>query len=687
MKQGTRPASSPAADSLRQITREVIQLSASDAVPTDFFRELLTRAVVALAAPHGAVWGRTPTGEFERLCRQNPAGGPAELEGPAKTCHEALLRAGLGNAEPAFYPAPAEGDAAANDHPFAFGVLFVPILVADRPEALIEIWLEPDRQPQAIPGMLQFLSRLADLSAVFLLRHAERTRGGQEEVWERLEGFSRRIHDSLHPTEVAFLVANEGRQLAGCDRLSVALRRGKSSIEAVSGVEKVDPRSNLVRRMRRLCDRVLDWGEPLVYRGQPDRTLPPEVLRELDEYLEECHSKLLVVLPLRTERERKKKTPPHSALICECFEATTPPEQLLGRLEVVGRHAVTALANAATYRATPLKFLWWPIARVQEGLGGKSKAITAAVATLLVIALFVLVFLPYPLKMDARGQLLPENRRWVYSPVDGTVVRFEERVEPGAEVGEHQTLVLMYDVQLESKLVQLRQEMTAAQNDAAALAKQLTVATTEAERLRLSAEKKQKESLRDRKYWELKMLRERTDADDARPGYFWLRSPMGGTLLNWDFRENLTNKQVRPSEPILRIGDKNRDWEVELKIPQKHVGQVVRAFPGDDPKAELDVDLLVTSEPTRIYRGKLRRTKIAGEANPAKDEVGEAEPVVLASIRIAGPDIAPEDQIPPALLVSGTEVHAKIRCGDRPMVYSLFYGVWEFVFERVIFFF
>jgi hypothetical protein len=99
------------------------------------------------------------------------------------------------------------------------------------------------------------------------------------------------------------------------------------------------------------------------------------------------------------------------------------------------------------------------------------------------------------------------------------------------------------------------------------------------------------------------------------------------------------------------------------------------------------VDLLVTSEPTRIYKGKLSRAKLAGEANPAKEDSGEPEPVVLASVRIDGPDIAPEDRIPAALLVSGTEVRAKVRCGDRAMGYSLFYGVWEFAFERIVFFF
>jgi hypothetical protein len=37
--------------------------------------------------------------------------------------------------------------------------------------------------------------------------------------------------------------------------------------------------------------------------------------------------------------------------------------------------------------------------------------------------------------------------------------------------------------------------------------------------------------------------------------------------------------------------------------------------------------------------------------------------------------------------VTGTEVVAKVRCGNHAMGYSLFYGVWEFFYEKVVFFF
>jgi hypothetical protein len=185
-------------------------------------------------------------------------------------------------------------------------------------------------------------------------------------------------------------------------------------------------------------------------------------------------------------------------------------------------------------------------------------------------------------------------------------------------------------------------------------------------------------------------------ANNGNLAEFWINSPKEGlprghqwTVLNSDFRETLTDRVVKPSDPLLRLGDKDGDWEVELKIPQKHVGQVLWAFQ-QNGNQELDVDILARSEPTHVYKGKLKRIKLAGEATPNKDDNNESEPVVLAYIRLVGDDIPDSSTLPknaPWLLVTGTEVHAKVRCGNHPMGYSLFYGIWEFFYEKVVFFF
>ncbi len=158
------------------------------------------------------------------------------------------------------------------------------------------------------------------------------------------------------------------------------------------------------------------------------------------------------------------------------------------------------------------------------------------------------------------------------------------------------------------------------------------------------------------------------------------------TVLNGTFREELTGKAVKPSDPLLEVGAKAGPWELQLNIPQKHYGQVAVAFDQMNTD-ELDVDFLVSTDKTRTFLGKLNRSRIAGQANPNRDDNNESEPVVVAYVRLDGDDIPADRKLPPALLLSGTEIHAKIRCGNHAMGYSLFYGVWEFLYEKVVFFF
>jgi len=330
-------------------------------------------------------------------------------------------------------------------------------------------------------------------------------------------------------------------------------------------------------------------------------------------------------------------------------------------------------------------FIWRPIAKVQEGLGGKTRAIVLGVTAAVVALVAALILVPYPLKMDAKGQLLPKERRYIFSPVEGRIVEF--RVKPGQDVYQNDPLVLMYDTQLETKMIGLQGEIDAARKEAEAQRLRLNSAKPE-DKYQISADKVSKENTAELKQQELNAIRQRVNADPARFGYFLLQSPIAGTVLNGTFEEELTNKEMKPNEPILRVGNKSGPWEIELKILQKHIGQVLHAYGALDTK-ELDVDLVLRSSPTKTYRGKLARRDIGGEATPNRDDNNEAEPVVLAYVRIDGDDIDPAQRLPhdENFLVTGTEVVAKVRCGQHAMGYSLFYGVWEFFYEKVVFFF
>ena len=80
------------------------------------------------------------------------------------------------------------------------------------------------------------------------------------------------------------------------------------------------------------------------------------------------------------EKEKVSKNPPRSALIMESFEPPLAAEQMVARLEVVGRHAASALYNAVEHRRIPMRFIWMPLAKLQEGLGGTARTIIVCVA-------------------------------------------------------------------------------------------------------------------------------------------------------------------------------------------------------------------------------------------------------------------------------------------------------------------
>ena len=690
---------------INRLAEEIAHISEMDLAPAEYYGEYLQRVLTCLQAPAGAVWLRTPQGNLQLQYQINMRQVGLDQTETSRQTHDELLRQAAMQGQPRLVPpqssvgTPEKGAVVAGN-PTDYVILIAPILVEKQVAGMVEVWQEPNRPREAQGGFLQFMVRMASLASGYTRNHQLRQMVGQQQVWTQLETFSRQIHASLNPTEVSYLVANEGRRLVEADRISVCQRQGgRAVVTAVSGADVVEKRSNLVQLMRTLFDRVQVWGEKLVYSGTQDDTLPPGVNKALDAYLAESNSKLLVVLPLKDDREEKSKRPPRSALMMECFEPTAAPEQMLARLEVVGRHATSALYNSAEHRRIPMRFIWGPLAHIQDGLGGKARAIITLVGLFLVALIGVMILVPYPLKMDANGLLLPIKRAWVFTSHPGRIEEIKQNLESGKFVFKDQEIMRLYDLELKDKITDLQNKIQNAQNNIKTLTPQAGKTTKENESS-LQMELVKARSEFDAYSKQLRDLMQFTNSIQGKPGEFWVRAPIKGHILTADFRENLFTRGVKPNDPLIRIGDfnkKNRkisEWEIELKIPQKHIGQVRKAFGVADVKGELDVDFILQSMPTATYKGKLAWDKIGQEATPNRDDHNESDPVVPAKVRVypkpgpdGKPDIAPENQIPPELLVAGVEVHSRIRCGNHAMGYSLFYGVWEFIYEKIVFFF
>ena len=677
---------------VNRIADEIAQLSEADIQPAQYFSEFLQRVYFAMQGFGAAIWVRTPQGNLQLQCQINLKEIGLDRTPESRPMHDELLRQSAmqgkgGIVAPHFSHNFGTGADQIAGNPTDFVILLVPVIHEKQTIGLVEVWQDPNRAANVVQSLYQFRVRMAAFISLYQRNHQLRTMVGQQDLWVKLEAFARQIHASLNTTEVAYLIANEARRLVEVDRISVATRPGsKCVVTAISGADVVEKRSNLVQLMRALFDAVIQWGERLVYTGTKDDSLPPKVLEALDAYLGESNSKILVIMPLVDEREKEPKRMARSALMMECFETNLQPEQLLARLDVVGRHAASALFNAQEYRRIPMRFLWLPLAKLQDGLGGKAKAIWTLALTGLSVLILMMIFVPFPLKMEATGKVLPKDRRWVYPPIPGNVEDFPASIKSGAKVSKNNTLVKMFDFELGEKIKKLQLEIENARPRAVASRGDIM----DMRPMDSSTIEDAKNTIRENTK-SLHQLQKRLNINLARPGEFKITAPLSGIVLSANFREEFLNKNVRPGEQLIRMGytdtenPRLSDWEIELRIPQKHYGQVLNAFKNKKPGEALDVDVLFTSEPTRSFRAKLRKDRIASTANAHKDDNNEAEQVIIAWASIDDAEIPEADRIPPSLLLTEGEVHTRIRCGNRAMGYSLFYGVYEFAYEKVIF--
>jgi hypothetical protein len=451
---------------------------------------------------------------------------------------------------------------------------------------------------------------------------------------------------------------------------------------------------------------VLQWGEPLVFKGAKDAGLPPAVATSLDDYLHESQPKLLVVQPIRDDREKDTKKAARSVLVLESFNPPENADPLVQRLEVVGKHAAPALYNAAQMKRVPLKFLWWPLAKLQEGIGGKGRFYGITAAILLGVLIGCMIMVPYPLKMEAKGQLLPVEIAQIFPAGEGRVV--EVRRKPGEKVGPNDAVVALFSSDLQDKYNQTQIKFSQATDTIQSYRSSLqTPNLDEKSKAEFNANVNMAMSQQRAAIAEKRALEEAYKmGKSAKSGYFFALTPEFDsavqrnhdpvwTVLNDDRRENMHGRTFRPNEELLRVGNLAGPWHAELKIPQRNIGQIRRAFA--DPqyykveegtkKKYLDVDILLRSQSDTSYLGRLYEDGLAAQAIPNKNEHDETEPVVTAYVKLNVPGIPQELWVPVDQFVTGLEVSVRVRCGDHALGYSLFHGVWEWFYEKVIFFF
>jgi hypothetical protein len=668
---------------IRMLVNEIAQLAKSDIAPEEFYGEFLPRVISALAAIGGAVWVAESQGRLALGYQVNLQQTRLRDDEEGQLRHGRLLQRVLVTGEGSLIP-PQSGagddDQAAN--PTDFLLVLAPLKAADDVVGVVEIFQRPDTRPATQKGYLRFLLEMCERAGEFFKSRQLKHFTDRQTLWTQLEEFTRGVHASLHPRDTAYTIANDGRRLIECDRVSVAIRKGnRCVVEAISGQDLFDKRSNTVRLLGRLASAVVASGEPVWYTGDTSN-MAPQVEDAVQEYVDDSHSKTVAVLPLKrpepaeTEEEdpdkRPEPQPVVGALIVEQIEDSRVPQRMIQRVEVVTQHSATALANALEHQNLFLMPLWRALGKARWVVKGRTLPKTTLIVAGILALLSTLVFVKYDFKIQAKGTLQPVDRHNVFAGIEGVVDYIPPEVKHGAVVRKDQLLVRLDNPQLNIEITQtesdLKQKLEQMRSIDAKLASPRTLTPDERKSLRSLYTELQKE---------VPYLQEELNIQREKEKLLEVKSPAAGRIGTWDPRRVLgpeENHPVKREDMLLWIFDPDGKWQLEILMPDRRMGHIRKAQL-DQEKYDLPAEFILATDPNKRHAGKIKRVTYSAEVR------GDEGNTVLIEVTISD-DV--KGQLPQPLR-PGATVKAKIDCGRRPLGYVLFHDLFEFIQSKVLF--
>ena len=336
--------------------------------------------------------------------------------------------------------------------------------------AIIELWMRADASPATYRGCEQFLMGLCDVAADYHAFEDRRRLLDEDRHRTELLILGRRVHSQLKLSATAFEVANEGRRLIDCDRLSVLMARGRRCrLLSTSGVS----------RFERRAARPGDWKKSPDWFDAP--TMPPTTRTGSVTPCHQWPTRSSDTWPNRTpgiwprfqfaRRPMLPTTTSHSrnnapaagepafVLIAEQFDSREGDFRRDWLVEVADVCA-TALYNAREADRLPLRWFFRPLGKLTHAIAEHVPLALFAVAAA-VAAVVALVKVPADFNVEASGTLQPVVRRDVFAPRSGIVD--EVLVQNNATVAAGQPLVRMRDPALELEFKRVDGELETSQ--------------------------------------------------------------------------------------------------------------------------------------------------------------------------------------------------------------------------------
>lgn len=633
---------------------ELAQLSADQISASEFHGKLLERCVGLLAATGGLIWERAPSGSLSVVAQLHPdrsfAGNADEL-----ARHQRIAATVLAAGEPRLIPPAYRDGQLANATPWLLVVC--PISVEDRPTLVIELFQRPDGRASVERGYLRLVRIACDLAEQFhrsrllhQLRHREQELTGLLQLLEQ-------AHRPVPLQETAANVANESRRWLSCDRVAVLVCRQpeRPEVLAVSGSESFDRRSEIVRAWEKLSRYVAVSGATLWH---PDaEPLATELADDVHAALEQSHARGMGLLPIVSDPESDAR--PIGVLIVEAFGREFD-QATRERAELTAKAVGTPLHKALEVDRIPLRSVLQPLGRGWQALRSRFAVQAGAVLATIIAIVAALWLIPTELTVEARGQILPQERQNVFAPEDGVVVELLK--DNGEQVAAGELLARLHSPALDIQLSELVGRQRTAQENLQAAETELlqheqsSGSTAALDRAQLAARIETLKEERRGLESQLAIVRSQQTALEV-------RSPIQGLVITWDASRQLAGRPVNRGDRLLTIANISGPWELVLDVPDRRAGDVARAQ--SQSKTPLPVRYQIGTNASTV------RTATVEQVSPATQLDDSGQPVLrLVAI--------PERQAY-ATERPGATVIARIQCGRASLGYVWLRDLWDTV--------
>lgn len=567
-------------------------------------------------------------------------------------------------------------------HPLQLGnnrqmMLLRPLTIAGHLRAMTVVSVESDQPPEGLQSVWD--SAVAILGECAKSDEQHKSHDELRQLSE-LESLLSNLYTREGASGVAEYVAHAGAQWLGCDRLLVVHRKKNQwRVLAVTGVQRSDPRGDLIRSTTQLARVASEFGELIQDEGCE---LPPQVDGPLQEWIDASHLQQVVVVPCQLDGDAESVSddsqtqhnaaPTESGTLCDtvviagCFASEDKVFETR-RVVQLSHHIGRAIDREYRHESQPFAKWTRRLQQLNAFRLGSRQGIRLAVALILLTIAFLVLQTPVPFTIQVSGKLQPENRRFVFAPADGVVETVN--VTHGDGVTSQQHLLVV-------KRNALRFDLARLEGQRASLLTQLDNLEKAGVRSAVGGDsepstREQNAGERRRIEKELEGLGRQISIAEDETQHLVLKSPFDGIVLSRRPEQRLAGRPVSAGDELMIVADLDGQWQLELECAEEDVRQIQEQF--RRPHFDCHILFSTAANTNRKWPATLSSVERVAQVNHRGDSVVSMRANILDNQEI-------RQQWTP-----GMSVTARVYLGKRPLGHVLTRRAWNALRYKFLF--